>query len=109
MVDFDLESLNNTGFLEGYGAIIYVIIFVIGIVFTFWGAKLVKGIAALIGAIVGSSFAVLLATYFRDSLPNEQGCILIAGIIGAIIGAYLAMALMKMFICGFFGFVQPVG
>ena len=105
MPEIDMNTLNNTGILEGYGALIYIIIFVIGLVFAFWGAKLVKAIAGLIGAIIGSSFAILLASYFRDSLPNEQGCILIAGIIGALIGAYLAMALMKMFICGFFGLI----
>lgn len=101
----DLESLNNPGILEGYGAMVYVIILLIGLVFAFWGAKLVKAIAGLIGAIVGSSFAYLLAMYFRDQLPSPDACALIAAIIGALIGAYLAMALMKMFICGFFGLI----
>ena len=82
-----------------------ILILVVGLVFAFWGANVMKAIAGLVGAILGSTFAYQIALYFRDSLPSEAACLILAAIIGALIGAFLAIRLMKMLIIGFFGMI----
>lgn len=102
MVDFSTIS-DSAGAADH--PLFLLVVFLIGLVFAFYGANVMKAIAGLIGAILGSTFAYQIALYFGDQLPNETACALIAAIIGALIGAYLAISLMKMLIVGFFGLI----
>jgi hypothetical protein len=103
MVTFD--SLMNAGENVEANFFLLIIIFVVGLLFAFYGANIMKALAGLVGAILGATFAVQLAMFFREELPNDIICIILAAIIGAIIGAYLAISLMKMLIIMFFGMI----
>jgi hypothetical protein len=100
----ELPDLSSTDVVAD-NPLFLIIVFVIGLVFAFYGASVMKAIAGLIGAILGSTFAYQIALYFRDQLPSEAACLILAAIIGALIGAFLAIRLMKMLIVGFFGLI----
>jgi hypothetical protein len=99
----DTSFLTEAYDVSEISPLLLIVVLAVGLLFAFFGSKIMKLIAGLVGAILGATFAFQLALFFRDQLPNEAACTIIAAIIGGLIGAYLGVALMKMLICMFFG------
>ena len=78
---------------------LFIILAIIGLVLAFFGKTILESIAFLIGAILGATFAFMLAT--SPAVQARVGayiplnwCIIIAVILGALIGGYLGKSLM---------------
>ncbi len=84
------------------------ILLIVGLVLTFYGRRVLKTIAFLIGAIIGANLAYVIAINIGPRLEEYlslQFCIIIAVVLGAIIGGYLGMAFLKGMIAIFMGFI----
>lgn len=84
------------------------ILLIVGLALTFYGRRVLKTIAFIIGAVIGASLAYVIAVEIGPRVEEYlslQLCIIIAVVLGAIIGGYLGMAFLKGMIAMFMGFI----
>jgi hypothetical protein len=84
MVDFNSISLS--------------LLLIVGLVLTFYGRRVLKTAAFIIGAIIGAGIGYLVGSALGDGF-----CIIIAVIVGALLGGYLGMVFLKGMVAMYMG------